>query len=73
MLRRCVRGFEVAAGRFPNVLMARSLAEGMSIRAVLLTAMQNHRYLEANLEVRANGRMAEGVFYLTVDEDKEDL
>ena len=71
-LRQWIHGFEIAAGRFPNVLMARTLAEGMSIRTVLLTAMWHHRYLEANLEVRADGRMAEGVFYLTVDEDKKD-
>ena len=73
VLRRWVRDFRKAAGRMPNVLGARSLAEGISIRIVLLTAMLHDAEFAENLEVREDRYLAEGSFYLTIDESKEDL
>lgn len=73
MLCRWIEGFELAAGRLPNVLVARTLAEGISIRTTLLSAMSHHPMLVADLKVRAEEQCPEGSFYLTIDESKEDL
>lgn len=72
-LRKGYAAYEMRAGRFPNVLVARTLGEGCSLRISLLSALGYPPGLTANLEVRADEQVQEGTFYLMIDEDKEDL
>ena len=67
-LRAGLEDYVRNAGRFPDVLISRSIAEGCMLRATLLSAAGHPAEL-ANLRVDVNPEVQAGTFYLLIDQE----